>query len=88
MSDAGSHTATVVELRPGPPLTDVPGMLRKLANDIEVGDYGEVASAMVLIPQDGDFPLVFGFGDATNERQPLVTLQLAAHWMCQNMVSR
>jgi hypothetical protein len=55
----------VVEL-PRRPLSDVPGHLRKLADDIERGEYGDVRAAIVVIEQDGDGGTVsaesFGFG--------------------------
>lgn len=78
----------VVELRSGPLLNDSPGMLRKLADDIEAGAHGEVQAALVLIPRDNDFPLAFGFGNLDGERHPIVTLQLATHWFCNNLVER
>lgn len=43
-------------------LSDVPGMLRKLAEDIEAGEHGDVPLCLVVLPRDGEWPAVFGFG--------------------------
>ena len=70
------------------PLGDIPARMRKLADEIEAGDYGDIESASVLLPRPGDFPLIFGFGDVGGEYSPLVQLQLALHWFCSNIVAR
>jgi len=81
-------TAEIVPLREGPPLTDIVGLLRQTADQIEAGEYGAIDSALLILPQDEDFPLVFGWGDQDGERHPLVVLALANHWFCRNTVSR
>ncbi len=47
---------------PSAQLQDIPEMLRRLANDIEAGKYGEVVESVVLT--SGDSFEVFGFGHA------------------------
>ncbi len=43
-------------------LQDIPAMLRKLADDVEAGEYGKVMEATVVT--SGDRLDVFGFGGA------------------------
>lgn len=89
MSGQGvSDGPKVVMLRQGPSLQDVTGMLRKLAGDIERGEHGDVDSATVLIPRANDYPIVFGFGDMTGQRDPVITCEMAKAWMILNHVGR
>jgi len=53
---------SVHAIRDKPPVTDVPGQLRKLADDIEAENYGEVAAAVVVL-EAMTLP-IFGFGGA------------------------
>lgn len=78
----------VVQLRESPSLNDIPGMLRKLAEDIEAGVHGDVSSAYVLLPAEGDYPKIFGFGDVTGEFDPIVQCELAKAWFVENRVRR
>lgn len=54
-------TATLHVL-PSAKLQDVPAMLRKLADDMEAGEYGRVMEAAVVI--SGNELNLFGFGTA------------------------
>lgn len=47
---------------PNPPLTDIPAMLRNIADAMESGDYGGVTEAAVVLA--GDELEVFGLGGA------------------------
>ena len=47
---------------PSAKLQDVPAMLRRLADDIEAGEYGEVQETAVVV--SGAELEVFGFGTA------------------------
>ncbi len=78
----------VVSLRDGPLLNDIPGMLRRTADRIESGDVAEADVALLIIPQPGDWPRVFGFGDTTGSNDPIVILELAKAWFVNNMVKR
>lgn len=45
-------------------IKDVAGMMRKVADDIEKGVYGQAEMAVFVLGSDKDFH-VFGWGDAT-----------------------
>ena len=88
MSD-GAPDLKVVSLHDGAPsLNDVVGRLRRLADKIEAGDYGEVAGALVVIPVAKNWPHVLGFGDVEGENHPIVQFELAKGWMVGNIVER
>lgn len=73
---------------PNPTLNDISGMLRRMADQIETGEWGKVEGAFLLIPIADDYPKLFGWGNVTGLNEPLVQLELAKHWLCQNLVSR
>jgi len=82
-------SAEIVKLRDGaPPLNDVPGMLRWLADAIEAGEHGDVQSLFALIPRPGDYPTVFGWGDVAGQNDPIIQCELAKAWFVANLVSR
>lgn len=82
-------SAEVVELRDGAPLlTDIPGMLRRMADRIEAGEHGEVTTAFLLLPVAGDYPAVFGWGDVEGDRHPALQCELAKMWLLTNMAVR
>lgn len=53
---------TVVPLSDRPSLRDIPARLRRLAEQIEKGEYGDVKVALCILDCDNDRH-VFGFGD-------------------------
>lgn len=78
---------TVVPLRDTPPLQDIPALLRNLAAEIESGET--VAETMfIVIPRDGDYPHLRGWGDVDGDRQPIVQLALIQHWLLGRQTSR
>ena len=77
----------VVPLREGPLLTDIPGRLRQLAESIESGDT-EAAAVLVLIPQDGDWPAVFGFGEHLGDHGNIAVCEMAKIWFVTNVTGR
>lgn len=80
---------TVVPLRDGrPSLADVAGQLRQLANAIEAGEYGEVPTLLAVMPRDGDYPTLFGWGDVAGSNDPVVQLELAKIWLLTRMTKR
>lgn len=82
-------TAELVKLRDGAPaLSDIPGMLRRAADQIEAGAHGEVDAAFLILPVDGDYPHVFGWGDILNGNDPVIQLELAKMWLLTNLVTR
>lgn len=79
----------IVPLHDGrPPLTDIPGRLRLLADGIESGLNGDVRSIIVLVPRPVDYPTALQFGEVEGSNDPIIQLQLALHWFVANLVVR
>lgn len=64
-------------------IKDVVGMMRKTADDIEAGHYGDVKMAVFVTGSDKDFT-VFGWGDA-NELELIGLLACAKDTMIGNV---
>jgi len=80
-------TLTVVPLRNSPSLQDIPALLRNLAAEIESGET--VARSMfIVIPKDGEYPELRGWGDVDGERRPIEQLALAQHWLLSRQTAR
>lgn len=69
-------------------LCDVPAMLRSLADQIEAGVYGQVPSMIALMPRDGEFPVLFGWGDVEGPNHPIIQCELAKNFLVENLVTR
>ena len=69
-------------------LNDLPQRLRQLAEEIETGERPELTTVILILPQSGDFPKVFGWGDIEGRNDPIIQLSLAKHWFLQNLVLR
>lgn len=81
--------AEIVTIRDGAPLlTDIPGMLRQMANHIEAREYGEVTTAFLLLPVADGYPRVFGWGDVEGKNEPSIQFELAKMWLLANIVTR
>jgi hypothetical protein len=80
----------VIPIRDGrPPLTDIPGRLRSLADNIEAGHNGDISSVIILMPVEGDYPRVLQYGQIEGQtNEPMIQFQLALHWFCANLVIR
>jgi len=78
----------IIPLHEGPSLKDIPAQLRALADSIEAGTHGQVDTLFTLMPRDGDFPIMHGWGDVTGLNDPIIQLNLALHWHCRTLVSR
>lgn len=77
----------VVTLRPGPKLSDIPGMLRQLADKFEAGE--ETAEGLlVIIPQDGDWPAICGYGEHLGDYANIALLDLAKTFLIHNLTAR
>ncbi len=76
----------IVEFKP--PLTDIPAMLRGMADDIESGAFGDVKTMYALVPKDGDYPLLFGWGNVDGTNDPIIQIELAKAWLVNNLVQR
>lgn len=69
-------------------LGDVPAMLRNLADKIENGAYGQVTSMIALMPRDGEFPVLFGWGDIEGPNHPIIQCELAKNFLVENLITR
>jgi len=78
----------IVPLHKGPSLNDIPAQLRALADSIQTGTYGPVDTLFTLMPRDGDFPIMHGWGDVTGPCDPIIQLNLALHWHCRTLTLR
>jgi hypothetical protein len=82
-------SAEVVLLCDGAPLlSDIPGMLRAMADQIEAGEHGAVDAAFLVVPVSDAFPLLFGWGDVEGTNDPIIQLELAKTWLLNNITSR
>jgi hypothetical protein len=79
----------LVQLHDGPTLRDIPGMLRKLASDIEAGEHGEITAvvAVALEATGGGRPIVFGWGD-TDDIHTIGILHLGIGFLVAHEVRR
>lgn len=79
---------TVVPIREDTTLVnDIPNQLRALADRLEQGD--ETAESMLcVIPRDGDWPDVFGWGEDLGEYGRIGVLALAQAWFAGRQVTR
>lgn len=71
---------TVVPLREGPSLAEIPGQLRALADRIEAGEYGEVGGLFALLPREHDYPVTFGWGVTSGAFDAIIQFELARQW--------
>lgn len=69
-------------------LLDIPAQLRKLAGQIERGESGEVATLFLIMPVADDFPVLVGWGEETRPADFVFQMELARHWLSQNLVER
>jgi len=77
----------VVPLRERPTVSDIPGMLRKLADDIESGETMAHA-VLAIIPRDGDWPVICGFGEHLGDHGNIAVCEMAKLWFANNLVAR
>lgn len=57
-----------VHLLPKAQLSDVPGILRLLADEVERGDYGNILSGGIVLRDDEKTVHVFSCGDTDNDK--------------------
>lgn len=81
-------SAEIVPLRDAPALTDIVGMLRRLADQIEAGEWGEVETLFAVMPRSGDYPTLFGWGSIDGQSDPIIQLELTKQWLLNNMTAR
>jgi hypothetical protein len=78
---------TIVPLRDGPSLQDLPALLRSLATEIESGQT-VARTIFVVIPRDDNYPQLRGWGDVDGDRRPIEQLALAQHWLLSRLTRR
>ncbi|MER9079952.1 hypothetical protein [Mesorhizobium sp. M0895] len=77
----------VVPLRKHPPVGDIIGQLRQMANWIESGEV-EARSALFIIPSDGDWPEVYGWGEHLGDYGNIAICEITKTWFINNLVAR
>lgn len=78
----------VVQFSDSPPLTDVVACIRRFADRIEAGEFGEVDAVFALMPRQNDYPTVFGWGAVAGTNDPVVQFELAKMWLLMNLTAR
>lgn len=78
----------IVPLSSKPSLNDIVGQLRNLADSIEKGEYGEVGALFALMPVEGEYPRVWGWGDVAGKNDPAIQFELAKMWLMKNLLRR
>lgn len=82
-------TLTIVPIRaPDAVLVnDIPGQLRQLADQIESGEV-EAASMLAIIPNEGDWPTLYGWGEDLGEYGRIGVLDVMRAWLVGRKVAR
>ena len=81
-------TLNIVQLYDDPTLlTDIPGQLRTLADRIETGDL-DATAVLCVIPIEGDWPMLFGWGEDLGEYGRIGVLQTMVSWLTGRQVAR
>jgi hypothetical protein len=80
--------AEIVQLHDSPSYADIPNMMRRVADQIESGEYGDVKTAFLLMPRRDDYPALFGWGDIDGKNDPIIQLDLAKTWLLTRITSR
>lgn len=79
---------TVVPIREDTTLVnDIPGQLRALADRIDAGEV-EAESAICVIPMEGDWPTIYGWGEDMGDFGRIGLLQTAVTWFATRITSR
>lgn len=68
-------------------LNDIPERLRDMATRIESGELN-ADTLFVVIPQDGDYPSLYGWGDIERHNDPIIQLNLCLHNVCGSINRR
>lgn len=77
----------VTQLRPGPALTDIPGQLRQMADMIDRGEV-EAEAALFVVPQEGDWPAMFGWGEDLGTYGVIGVLEIAKTYLANHQTAR
>lgn len=68
-------------------IADIPAMLRKMADQIDNGDVA-AASMLVIIPRDGDWPDIYGWGEHLGDHGNIAICEMAKTWYVQNLSAK
>jgi hypothetical protein len=77
----------VIHLGPVAALNDIPGQLRDMADRIERGEI-IAESALFIIPEESDWPRIYGWGDHLGDYGNIAVLDLAKTWFIHNLTAR
>ncbi len=82
-------TVEVVKIRNGAPLlTDIPALLRDMADKIERGEYRDIGTMFVVVPVISDYPRLWAWGNIDGKNDPCIQLELAHRMVMDNLVTR
>lgn len=74
-----------------PPLSDIPAMMRQMADWIEKGEI-EIdpihAGVLFIIPRNNDWPDIYGWGDHLGDHGNIAICDLAKAWFMHNLTKR
>ena len=76
-----------VSVLSGAKVSDIPAMLRRMAEQIEAGDVS-ASSMLVIIPRDQDWPEIFGWGENLGYYGNMAVCELAKAWFVENKTVR
>ncbi|KKC39510.1 hypothetical protein WH87_04765 [Devosia epidermidihirudinis] len=76
----------VTPLFSGPAVADIPGQLRQMAEMIERGEV-LATSALFIVPQNNDWPMVFGWGDHLGDLGNIAVCELTKSWFVNNLTA-
>jgi hypothetical protein len=79
--------ADVISLR-DTSLNDIPNMLRKWADWIEDGTETTEGTMLLVIPRQGDWPVLVGLGEHLGDLGNIATMELAKTWFVNNLTAR
>lgn len=78
----------VVDIRPNaPPLSDIAGQLRQMADMIEAGEV-QLSSALFIVPRVQDWPVIYGWGAHLGDYGNIAVCEMAKAWFVRNLTAR
>lgn len=78
--------SNIIQLGSGVLLSDIPGQLRRLADQIETGAI-TAESLLAIIPSDGYYPIIYGWGEAMGAHERLGVLAAAQFWVANRQIN-
>jgi hypothetical protein len=81
-------SAEVIPLSAAPSLMDTAAHLRRMADEIEAGEWGDNPTGIFLMPREDDFPVCFGWGPETSAAEVVYTLSQAVSFLTNSRVAR